>query len=229
LTATHTHFHSKPYAGLQSGREIVPLWQDLESPIGQELKKSSHSEWKLDVDITDLEFGKIFATTRFLSVTPHIGVRTTWMYQKLSIDYTQFRKGFLEQPAIGNNYLALGSRGGIDTLCSLGKNLCFFGDGAISWLYGYHNIHERQSFLPLAAAEIPRPGMNMAMFECSLGLEYQKKFLKSQRMLSLKIGYEVNYFFDRNQWLNGFSPSQSVPKQNSISLQGLSLGFRLNF
>lgn len=229
LTATHTHFHSKPYAGLQSGREIVPLWHDLESPLGQELSKSSHSNWKLDVDIADLEFGRIFAVNHMMNVTPHAGIRTTWMYQKFTIDYDQFSKGFLDQPALGNNCLALGTRGGIDTLWSLGESFSFFGDGALSWLYGYHNIHGRQSLVYLGASDVSSPGMHIAMLECSLGLQYGKKFLKSQRSLAVKMGYEINYFFNRNRWMNGFSPLESDLEQGKISLQGLSFGFRLDY
>lgn len=229
LTATHTHFHSKPYAGSQNGREIVPLWHDLESPIGQELERSSHSSWKLDVDIADVEIGRIFAFKRFVNVTPHAGIRSTWMYQKLTIDYDQFSKGFLNQPALGNNCLALGARGGADSLWSLGKNLSFFGDGAISWLYGYHNIHERQSLVTLGGSIPPRPRINISMLECSLGLQYAKQFPRSQSSLTVKMGYEINYFFNRNRWMNGFSPMEPSVDQEKISLQGLSLGFRLDF
>jgi hypothetical protein len=208
LTATHTHFHSKSYDG-----ESI-------------LDKLAQSPWKVDVDMTDLEFGKMFASTRFFHLTPHLGVRSTWMHQKISKNDAQ---NFLTQSPFGNNCLALGARGGMDTLCALGKNLSFFGDGAISWLYGYHNIHERNPFASLSPTENFRPGMSMSMFECSAGLEYQKKFIASRRCISVKIGYEVNYFFDRNRWVNGVSDAQTVLEQNSISLQGLSLGFRFDF
>lgn len=229
LTATHTHFHSKSYASSQKEREIIPLWQELKSPIGHGLNPSVQSSWQLDIDVADVELGKIFAVNRFMNVTPHAGVRTSWMYQKMKIDLAQNEKDLFEQPSIGNNCLALGTRGGLDTSWTLGKNFSFFCDSALSWLLGYHNIHQRQSVIAFNTPTAPGPRINIAMLEYSLGLQYQTKFSKFQRSLSLKIGYEINYFFQSNRWMNGFSPIEPDSMQQKISLQGLSWGLQLQF
>lgn len=229
ITGTYTHFHSKPYASLQSEGELFPLWNELESPEGQELEKSSHSRWRLDVDIADMEVGKIFAVKRFINIRPHVGVRSTWMYQKFTIDYERYSKGFLKEPALWNNCLGLGTRGGVDTFWFLGKRFSFFSDGAISWLYGYHNIHERQSLVSLGTSEPTRPSIDIAMLEASLGLQYERIFPRLKRSLTIKMGYEINYFVNRNHWVDWFSPMANNLSQERIALQGFSLGLHFGF
>ncbi len=229
LTATHTHFHSKSYASSQKEREIVPLWQELKSPLGQGFNPSVQSSWQLDIDVADVEVGKIFGVNRFMNVTPHAGIRSSWMYQKMDIDFAQLGKDLFQQPAVGNNCLALGTRGGLDTSWTLGKSVSFFCDSAVSWLYGYHNIHERQSVIAFSSSSVPSPRINISMLEYSLGLQYQKKFSRLQRSLSIKMGYEINYFFNNHRWMNGFSPIEPDSLEQKISLQGLSWGLQLSF
>ncbi len=220
LNGTYTHFHSKSYASLEKGGQLFPLWHQVESPRAVELGRSSRSKWRLDVDMTDLEVGKSFTVQNFLSMRPHVGVRGALMYQKFNIAYERFERGTLREPLFWNNCVAVGTRGGIDTSWHLGKGFGIFGDGALSWLSGYHNLHE---------ITIPSARMGIAVMESSLGLHYEKRFLKSICLFTVKAGYEFNHFFGQDRWASWFSSMTGEPSQERIALQGLSWSFRLEF
>lgn len=222
LAATYTHFHSKSFASVQSEEGFFPVWQEIGSSQAIEQGQSPYSSWRLDVDIADVEMGKAFVLQKFLSLHPHLGVRTTWMYQKFAFDY----EDLLKEPIFGSNCLGVGFRGGVDTSWRLGRGASFFGDGAISWLSGYHNIYRQGS---LGEEFGKRPSVAIAMVECSFGLQYKKSFRNSLGAWTAKLGYELNYFFNRNKWVDWFNPIEPGVAQERLSLQGLSMGFRLDF
>ena len=220
ITGTYTHFHSKSYASLEKEGALFPLWHKVESPKALELGRSTRSDWRLDVDMADLEVGKIFNLRKFFEVRPHVGMRGTLMVQKFNIAYEKFEQGTLRQPLVSNNCLAVGTRGGIDTSWYIGRGFGIFGDSALSWLSGYHNLHERSA----AAAN-----MGIVVMESSLGLHYEKRFVKSICFLTIQAGYEFNHFFNQERLGSWFSRVTGEPSQERISLQGLSWGFRLAF
>lgn len=227
VAATYTHFHSKTYASVEKDREILPTWHELDSRKALELGQSSSSRWRLDVDVADLELGRSFSKG-ILNVRPHLGVRTTWMYQKVEINYERFAKGYLQEPIVWNNCLGLGSRGGLDTVWNLGNHIRLFGDGALSWLSGYTNIHHRSEVIAQSLGVTPAPKIGIAMLECSFGAQYEQKIPNSLKSLTMKVGYEFNYFLNKNQWGSSFSPITNNLVEK-MSLQGLSVGFRLDF
>src|SRR3989339_1215623 len=223
IAATYTHFHSKSFASLEKDRELLPTWHAFDSSEALELGRSDHSRWRLDIDMADLEVGKSFSLQNFLNVRPHLGVRTTWMYQKFEINYEKFDRGYLREPILWNNCLGIGTRGGVDTIWALGNHISFFGDGALSWLSGYTNIHERQLISSSAnSSEKAVPSIGIAMMEYSLGVQYESKIPKSIKSFNMKCGYEFNYFLNKNRWVNSFSPITNNLSEK-ISLEGLSM------
>lgn len=231
VAGTYTHFHSKSFASARQGGQLFPLWEEIGSPKVQGISNLASSSWRLDVDIADLEVGKMFSLNETFSMRPHIGVRSTWMYQKFEIDYeNDFTGGVNKEPIAWNNCLAFGTRGGVDTLYCVTKRFKIFGDGAISWLSGYHNIHERQSLIQVKSSlEELNPAMGFALAEFSLGLQYEKVLERKGTAFMVRLGYEFNYFLNQSVLTDWFAPFAQGGLEKMISLEGLSLGFHLNF
>lgn len=231
VAATYTHFHSKSFASAREGGRLFPLWEELGSPKTEKISNLANSTWRLDLDIADLEVGKTFLLKNGFSIRPHVGVRSTWMYQKFNIDYeNDFANGVHREPIAWNNCLAFGSRGGIDTLWRFNEKFKFFGDGALSWLSGYHNIHERQRLIQVKSSlDELNPRMGFALAELSLGLQYEKAFQNQGAFLMVRLGYEFNYFLNQSVLTDWFAPFAQGGLDRMISLEGLSLGFHLNF
>ena len=220
FTGSYTHFHSKSYASLEKEGALFALWHKVESPRALELGRSTRSNWRLNVDIADLEMGKMFNLRKSFTVRPHVGMRGTLMIQRFNIAYEKFEQGTLNKLPASNNCLAVGTRGGIDTSWQMGKGFGVFGDSALSWLSGYRNLHERSEVAS---------NMGIVVMESSLGLHYEKRFMKSLRVFTIKAGYEFNHFFNQDRLASWFSSMTGEASQERISLQGLSWGFRLAF
>lgn len=219
IAGTYTHFHSKSYASLENEGWLIPTWQKEESSKAKEMGSSAASRWRLDVEIGDIEAGKTFKVREYLSIRPHVGIRAALMNQNFDINYEKFERGVLKEPAFWNNSLGFGGRGGVDTSFQFGKGVSFYGDGALSLLKTYHNIHE---------SALDR-NIGIAIAEFSLGLRYEKNFMNSLCLLTMKVGYEFNHFFNQQRWANWFSPLAQTMSYDKISFQGFSTGFRLDF
>jgi hypothetical protein len=231
LAATYTHFHSRSFASLQKEGKIQPVWDEIGSLSPGEFKDLARSSWRLDLDIADLEFGKAFVFQDVFSFRPHLGVRSTWIYQKFDIDdENDFGNQPVEDPAYWNNCLAIGARSGVDTFWTLGKRLKVFGDGAFSFLSGYHNVHQRQSFMQMRSSlQDLNPALGFGLVEFSLGLQYDRTFEKPRSFMSMRLGYEVNYFLNQGEVVDWFQPFAQGGIKQMISLEGLSASFHLDF
>ena len=219
IAATYTHYHSRMYASLEESGVLTPIWSNHSHKTAAANGHSLASSWRLNVDLCDIEVGRSVFHTSFFTLRPHLGIRAAWMSQDYTIDYEQFPRGVLQEPSHWNHSLGTGLRGGLDTSFALGQSWAFFADGALSSLRSYHNLLENKlsSRLPVASIEY------------SLGLCYEKKWGRSMRHLTLKVGYEFNHFFNQSRWSRWFSPLADSFSPERLSFQGFSSGFRLDF
>ncbi len=239
VSAIYTHFHSQAHGSASTTNgAIFPTWQ---APFGSSAggyATHASSQWRLHLDLADLEIGKDFLVGKWLSLRPSIGVRGAWIYQKYDIDYsggTAVPGGDTDLINMTNNCWGIGARVGLDTLWGLGKGFSIFGDGAYSLLSGYFNIHQKEQ-LEIARTKIvdisSHPSNGIGIGELSLGLQYDRLFKKNRYHLGIKLGYEFNYFFDQNQWirfLNSDNPGVTATSNGNLSLHGLTMGFRFDF
>ena len=112
------------------------------------------SKWKLRLNILDLEMGRDFFVSKYLSLRPNFGLRGVKINQTQAIQYN----GILttEGPQLmkpltigtmnienhiknGAKFWGVGPRAGVNTLWSFGSGWGLYGDAAISLLYGRMN------------------------------------------------------------------------------------------
>lgn len=236
LIATYTKFHTKPFASMTApDGMIMPTWK------GSNLKKNSQeggeslTAWRLHLDLADVEVGKSFEPTEKVTLRPHIGIRGAWIYQRrkpvqINKDEVSQRK----QPLFcSNNCAGLGCRSGLDSLWNVGKGLSFFGDGALSFLTGYYNINQKTRPIQkdFQMLDEKNKGTNgIVTGEVSLGMQYERPVF-TQKIMTLRVGYEVNYIFNQSRWMDWFSNAKGALSDagSGMSLQGVSLGIRLDF
>jgi hypothetical protein len=239
LYANYTHFHTHAHGSSSTSTGAVyPNWQ---APFGDSAggyATQATANWRLHLDLADLELGKALLVGRWLSIRPFIGVRGAWIYQKYEIDYkggTAVPAGDEDQINMQNNCWGVGVRTGIDTLWGLGKGISIFGDGAISLLSGHFNIHQKEQLEEAGTTIVnisSHPTNAITIAELSMGLQYDRFFKKNRYHFGVKLGYEFNYFFDQNQWirfLNSDNPGVISSNNGNLSLQGVTLGFRFDF
>lgn len=188
------------------------------------------SRWKLRLNEIDLELGRQFFVSKWLTLKPHGGFRTAWVRQTLDTDYTNM----LVQPVavvgsnesfsssnvfMKNNYWGLGLIAGLDTQWGLSCGWSLFGNFAASILYGYFDTFHDES----AIVGAPLPTVNglgfvvgqeynffnyhrfyhMGRFitDFIIGLSYDTYFCDEDYHLGFDAGWEHHLFFGQNQFV----------------------------
>jgi|GEM_PF-3062773 len=236
LIASYTKFHTQSFASVSTpGGMEMPTWQQLRSKKNGTFIEKNTLAWRLHLNLADLEIGKNITSTRNLSFRPHAGLRAAWVYQtrkKPEADADQISGN--KQPLFrSNNCAGLGFRSGLDSLLSIGSGLSFFGDGALSFLAGYYNINQRKRKIQRDEQildEKNKASNGIATAEVSLGMQYEKRFV-TNKAVSVRLGYEMNYVFNQTRWMDWFSNAKGALSDagSGISLQGLTVGLRYDF
>jgi hypothetical protein len=114
-------------------------------------------------------------------------------------------------------------RSGFDSVWEAGKGINFFCDGALSALASYlptePQAAEQESYRAF------RKGIVLA--EALLGCQYVASIFQ-KNTITCSLGYECNYVFNKTGWIEELSPTIKTYEQG-VSLQGVSLTFRLDF
>jgi len=184
---------------------------------------SAAASWKLRLDLIDLELGREFYVSKWLTLRPHIGLRNAWVHQRLHIEYDGLidnQAAPVQIPALyvnlKNNFWGLGPRAGLNTQWNLTCGFSIFGEFAASLMLGHFNIFESQSPAintadgsALTPATCCQPNNSevfrdeframRAALDLAIGLRYQTTFSCDRYGLMLSLGWEHHYFFSQNQ------------------------------
>ena len=99
---------------------------------------SASSKWKMHFNVVDLELGRNFWISQWLTLRPHFGLKGSWNHQKYGVSYvgaTSEVAGLVDADISLNfkqHQWAIGLRTGLDTAWYLWKKWCIFGEFAIS-------------------------------------------------------------------------------------------------
>jgi hypothetical protein len=218
LMATFTRFYTKSFASIttQDGRAL-PIWQPTRA-------KETELPWRLHVNVGDLEVGKNLTVRDNFFLRPHAGCRAVWLHQKhrtIKSNPKEIGPIFCASQCAG-----IGFRGGVDSLWRVKEAFSFFGDSAFSLLSSYATSR----YQIVTTQEEMNRAAKIAMAEFSLGMQYEKLFSSFNKM-TFRMGYEMHYLFNQTRWMNWFGGGQDILSQepSGISLQGLTLGLRLDF
>ena len=110
----------------------------------------AHSRWKGYLNQLDLDMGREFFVSKYLTVRPHFGLRTTWIRQHLKTEYSHGIP-ISDRPTMTdtkvhekNKWWGLGVEGGLDTSWMVGNGFSVYGNLAAAIEYGYQKVREVQ-------------------------------------------------------------------------------------
>lgn len=208
-------------AEFDDNHSLIPLWSAFQSVTGTSLVANDiRTNWKLKLNLADLELGRMFWTSHLLSIRPFVGLRIAYIDQKFEIQqngssygdiintfplvFQSAVKNFIE---LKNEFHGAGLRSGLGSTWNLGCGWTLYGDFAASLVYGTFNVdHDESNRLattPHTKTKVLDSSecfhTSRAMLDLGLGLQWSTIFCDCKYALSAALGWEQHLFFHQNQ------------------------------
>ncbi len=194
------------------------------------------SKWKQDFNVIDLELGRDFFLSRYLTMRPHLGFKTAWIHETTTNTFTPVAgtvdstvDNFVTGASLYNNehMWGLGIRTGFDTGWHISKNWMIYGDLAFTNLWGRFTKAGTTSLTETVGARTTMDTVQtyytvLPVIEAGIGLSYICWFSKNHYRFETRLGWEEQV------WIN-YNRSQDYTRVGNLSVQGLTLKTMLNF
>ncbi len=235
LYVTWTHFHNNSSTQNNANTEIgnVTYFTDWSAivPGGLGLVPAAgatsliavdpsattiEANWKLRLDLVDVELGRDFYTSKYLTMRPFVGLRGVKLDQTFDVDYaggtftgitgsTLTPSGtLLDDVDMQNKFAGVGIRFGFNTDWTFCEGWSVYGNAAFSLIYGRFNVTQQEflgdddqanSFVILDVDNSFRS--TKAMTDLALGLRYDWNC--SCYHFAVFAGFEQHIAFNQNQ------------------------------
>ena len=228
--AVWTHFRGRASSHDDSDSEdnetLLPLWSAFApattNPAGGPNTRGMlyaneiDTSWKVTLDLVDIELGREFWTSKYLTLRPFMGVRIGWIRQEFDLDHSGGTWG--STPAFNttalNNYVSIsndftgaGLRGGLNGTWYFTKGWGLIGNVALSVLYGRfsvdHDEYNRLAESPFSKTHVVDTKDSFracrAIADMLLGIQYSTMFREETFGFMISLAWEQHVFFNQNQ------------------------------
>lgn len=231
-TRYHGRSSTRVDGDTQDNTSLIPLWSDFASSVASPVLFATdmQTHWRLKLDLVDIEMGREFWSSKYLTLRPFIGLRVSWIKQNYEIDQQGGSWGsglsaFNGEVQMDNDFKGIGVRGGLDSNWLIGRGFSFFGNVALAIVYGRFSIdHEefnRQASAPFAKTPLLDSDESFhasrGMTDLELGIEWSTMFSNCNYGFTVGLSWEHHMFFNQNQlWrVNRIFDSVQTPPNNS--------------
>ncbi|MCP5492151.1 MAG: hypothetical protein H7A40_03815 [Chlamydiales bacterium] len=213
---------------------MVRLWADpTNNPF--ETVSSARANWDFDLNVIDLELGRNFFVSRYLTLRPFFGLKGAWTSSSFTIRTVDALDSTLgDVVAMGQDFWGVGFRTGMNTVWWFNKYFGIFGDFALSALWGDFDVTRRDANTITVNNVVTETTTSNTkncfssmkpVFEIAMGLEGDYWFSDDQYHFGAKLGWEMQYWANQNQF---FSLNEEG-SHGDLSFMGLTLRFRFDF
>jgi hypothetical protein len=200
-----------------------------------------------------------FHIGKWLGLSPHAGIRTTWLQQRLSVDYdhdlilvaidlytsgTPHGDDYAVRKKVG--WWGIGPEAGLGISVGFGRGWSILADVTGTLEYGFQAIKEKDIDSTVASTGADGVMVNVTdhfnmirpILDFQLGLAWDHHFKGSRCCLRLEGAWELHVYYSQNQFpffynatdISKFSnPGNFITDQGDLSYQGWKLAARLDF
>lgn len=200
---------------------------------------ATHAKSKvhLHLNYLDLMLKREFLATKWLSVQPGIGLRTDWISSHFRSHYwggnlaqQQIQGSDQIHAKFKNNFWGIGPKAELNTRWILGKGFSLLGDLGFSYVYGFFQLEQSDS-KPLVPPFFEFEDhasfrQTMPIFDCFLGVRWDRMFDNDKYHLSFNIGWEHHVFF---QALQADIVETFDVNNSNLTYEGITFGGRFDF
>lgn len=175
-------------------------------------------DWKLLMNMLDLEVGRKFSIGKSVSIRPKIGIKGGTIKQTANCAWKADIYTATEQ--VIHNFTGVGPTFGIDSNWNIFRSFNLIGNFATTFMYGNWKLNDVY-IRPRAGLITPttittslnQTQLGTLMFDYFMGLEWK---FNGKANVSLQVGYEMQY------WANQLRlPTfQQLPVHGDLTLQG---------
>ncbi len=172
----------------------------------------------IHLNMIDLDLGKQFKTGKWLSLRPHMGLRTVWLDQAYDVKYENLYAYNLEKKELNpvldeylthmiNNFWGIGIQGGVDSQWRIKGDISLFGNLTTALLYGIFDTSYTENYLlkdiaeGVTLSEENKFHAGRAILDLQLGLRWSASFFKEKIRFLIQGGWEHHAFFSQNQFM----------------------------
>jgi hypothetical protein len=203
--------HGRKSVSAETGVSVFPTLLPPADPLfvtsfGTNMK----SRWGMRIDQLDLDMGRSFFVSKWLTLRPHFGLRTDWLKQSLNATYSNADATASPNSAtlqLKDRWYGLGLEGDAPA----------FGSGIASgFVYDVSETYR-----------VSHPALDM-----QLGLRWDNMFECDRFHLGLQIAWEHHVYFSQNQFMRFTAVSSQGPvlsNQGDLTFQGWTFEARFDF
>lgn len=246
----HTSHSNVSTSTETNSKGIVPLWEvatvgnvtshdtflvlDSFITVGR-----ASGDWILHFNNFDLDLGRNFYVSQYLTFRPHAGLKGSWYNQHYKVNYSGFHNPDIAdevsstQMDMKQSFWGVGIRTGMDASWYFDKNWSLFGDTSLSALWGrFHTT--REDYVTVLPSLTTIKSINTAfnyhtvkpVLEFQLGLRYDYWFSDDEYHFGIEAAWEEQVWFNQNQYLELYQPYGS---HGDLVFQGFTLDLRFDF
>ncbi len=195
------------------------------------------SSWKLNFNVLDLELGRNFWVSKWLTLRPFIGMKFSWLKQRFNVDYND-PIGLLavDLPDVNPTSATaidlrmrvkewgVGIRTGLDTAWYLWKHFAIIGELAFDGMWNHFKSKRTDTEIDLVGTSFTVNSFSnktrgvSPILEWALGLRWETGSHDEKVMFTLQAAWEQQIWFNQNQFI--MMPNQAPA---DLSMQGLTL------
>ncbi len=230
--------HTRSKISAHSGTYVFAIMANPADVIaGIATVSGAQSRWRLQLNQLDLDLGKEFFVSKWLTLRPHFGVRCDWVKQRWSGEYKNSPAALEIDVKYRDKWWGIGLEGGIDTQWGLGCGFSLFGNLTAAILYGFHDLNfDQQTQIASTSTQfadldevyrISHPTLDLQM-----GVRWDSMLDDDRFHLGFQVGWEHHIYFSQNQFPQfntAFSAGKFTSNQGDLTLQGWTFSARLDF
>ncbi|NGX27180.1 MAG: hypothetical protein K940chlam6_01113 [Chlamydiae bacterium] len=224
-----SHNESEP----SDNTTLLPIWSDFEEidPGDVLFATDIKTHWKLQLNLIDIDLGRMYWNSHRLNLRPHVGLRIAFIDQNFEIEHSggSFNNtgngDVNDEVNIDNDFKGAGIRVGLDSLWNVGCGWSIYGDFALSVISGRFSIdHDEMTrevgspFSKNKVMEIKDSFRNEVLIaDLGIGIHYQTLLCDCDYALAVSLGWEQHLFLNQNQmWRIMIHQGDPTASKNNI-------------
>ena len=239
LTWTWMHGHANRVVHANADHSLVPTRGAPAEIVGSTVQRAKDS-WSVKLNVLDLDIGRDFFVSKYLTFRPFVGLRSAWIRQKFDNHYRGLSNGLFEYEVNDRcRYWGLGLLAGLDTQMNIGQGVSVYAKADVALLNGFFSVKKKeQSTATATASELDiidlsdNDRIGRAITDLELGLRYDVLFCEERFHLGFSLGWEHHMFFGQNQFLqfaDNIATGVEFANQGDLTFQGWTLAARFDF